>query len=105
MGSKRRFEQLAAAGERSWKERKYTDAEILCDGSRIAVHRATLSSASSVFDAAFSSSMVEGRHAVYEMRDTTSSAVEAMLQYIYTGIVDEGSDHVALLDLSVQYEL
>ena len=66
----------------------------------IAVHRATLSAASPVFDAAFSSQMSEGNTATYEIKDT---AVEAMLRYIYIGDSDCLPDDLAfLLDLSSQ---
>ena len=72
----------------------------------IAVHRATLSAASPVFDAAFSSQMSEGNTATYEIEDSTPTAVEAMLRYIYIGDSDCLPDDLAfLLDLSAQYEL
>lgn len=92
--------------ERAWKQRKFSDAEIVCAGVRVAVHRSTLAAASAVFDAAFSSAMAEGRSAIYEIKEVSPAAVEAMLCYIYTGVLEsQGTDLAALFDLSVQYEL
>ena len=70
--------------ERAWKQRRFPDAEVICNGERTAVHRSTLCAASPVFDA-FSSSMQEGCAATYEIKESTPAAVEAMLCYIYTG--------------------
>eukprot|EP00931_Biecheleriopsis_adriatica_P012200 TRINITY_DN113320_c0_g1_i1.p1 TRINITY_DN113320_c0_g1~~TRINITY_DN113320_c0_g1_i1.p1 ORF type:complete len:265 (-),score=37.12 TRINITY_DN113320_c0_g1_i1:40-834(-) len=92
--------------ERAWKDRKFTDAEIVCAGTRTAVHRVTLASASPVFDAAFSSAMSEGRNAVFEIKEASPAAVEAMLSYIYTGTLEHSCAELeGLLDLAVQYEL
>ena len=67
------------------------------------IDRATLSAASPVFDAAFSSQMSEGNTATYEIKDSTPTAVEAMLRYIYIGDSDCLPDDLAfLLDLSSQ---
>jgi len=105
-GRKRNQDDVIQIQERVWKEKKFTDAEIVCDGQRMPVHRATLSAASSVFEAAFSSSLSEGRSAVYEIRESCPEAVDAMLRYIYTGEVDAvDTAWVPLLDLAVQYQL
>eukprot|EP00747_Dinoflagellata_sp_TGD_P171288 gnl/TRDRNA2_/TRDRNA2_205025_c0_seq1.p1 gnl/TRDRNA2_/TRDRNA2_205025_c0~~gnl/TRDRNA2_/TRDRNA2_205025_c0_seq1.p1 ORF type:complete len:264 (+),score=63.57 gnl/TRDRNA2_/TRDRNA2_205025_c0_seq1:66-857(+) len=97
---------VTAVQERVWKQRKFTDAEVVSDGVRIPVHRATLAAASPVFEAAFSSAMQEGHLAVYEIKESQPAAVEAMLRHVYTGKLEAASEALApLLDLAVQYEL
>ena len=104
--TKRGRDAVCVTQERAWKQRKFSDSEVVCSGVHIAVHRATLSAASPVFDAAFSSQMSEGNTATYEIKDSTPTAVEAMLRYIYIGDSDCLPDDLAfLLDLSAQYEL
>jgi len=92
--------------ERVWKQRKFTDALVICAGERFEAHRSTLSAASPVFEAAFASSMLEGLHAQYEIKDSTPQAVEGMLRFIYTGCTDVSDTELCpLLDLAVQYDL
>lgn len=92
--------------ERAWKQRKFTDAEIVCGDVRTAVHRMMLAAASPVFEAALSSAMVEGRSATYEISDVTPSAVEAMLAHIYTGNIQcQSAELPALFELAMKYEL
>merc|ERR1712032_1057896 len=92
--------------ERAWKARKFCDAEIVCAGVRTPVHRATLCAASVVFDAAFSSRMVEGESSAYEVKDKSPAAVEAMICYMYTASLEcQSSDLPDVLDLAVQYEI
>mmetsp|Transcript_27857 Transcript_27857/g.86745 ORF Transcript_27857/g.86745 Transcript_27857/m.86745 type:complete len:274 (+) Transcript_27857:49-870(+) len=105
-GKKRARQPVMGVQERVWKQRKFTDAEVVCGGVHMAVHRATLCAASPVLDAAFSSSMAEGKNSLYEIKDSTPEAVEAMLCYIYTG----GSAFPVtqlpqLLELAVKYQL
>mmetsp|Transcript_7318 Transcript_7318/g.22664 ORF Transcript_7318/g.22664 Transcript_7318/m.22664 type:complete len:258 (-) Transcript_7318:70-843(-) len=98
-----RADDVTPVQERLWQQRKFTDAEVVCAGERMAVHRAQLSAASPVFEAAFMSDMQEGQRAVFEIKESTPAAVEAMLHYIYTGSVGTASPE--LLDLAVQYQL
>lgn len=95
-----------AAGNRAWKQRKFTDAVVVCGSERIPVHRGILCASSCVFDAAFSSPLSEGQNAVYEIQESPPGAVEAMLAFIYTGeheclVVELAT----LLELAVQYQL
>ena len=100
-------EFVLAIQERAWKQQKFADAQIVCDGVRIPVHRSTLAAASRVFDVALSSSsMKDGQLAVYEIKDVPFAAVQAMLQHIYTGKVEVAAGIlIPLFDLAVQYEL
>lgn len=92
--------------ERVWKKRRFTDAVVVCEGQRFDVYRATLSAASSVFEAAFESPMKEGETSLYEIRDSTPAAVEALLFFLHTGkMVVPEADLVPLLHLAVQYEV
>ena len=88
-----------------WKQRKFTDAEVLCEGQRIPVHRSTLIAASPVFEAAFTSAMREGESTVYEIKDSTPDAVEAMLCFVYTKKEPPAELLDAVFELAVQYEL
>eukprot|EP00929_Paragymnodinium_shiwhaense_P093204 TRINITY_DN53347_c0_g1_i1.p1 TRINITY_DN53347_c0_g1~~TRINITY_DN53347_c0_g1_i1.p1 ORF type:complete len:304 (+),score=29.95 TRINITY_DN53347_c0_g1_i1:99-914(+) len=94
--------------ERMWKKRKFTDAVVTCGTARFDVHRAALAAASHVFEAAFESSMREGRTAEYEIKDSTPAAVEAFLHFIYTGKIVAGladNDLTSMLDLAIMYEV
>eukprot|EP00927_Polykrikos_kofoidii_P062335 TRINITY_DN57140_c0_g1_i1.p1 TRINITY_DN57140_c0_g1~~TRINITY_DN57140_c0_g1_i1.p1 ORF type:complete len:254 (-),score=46.97 TRINITY_DN57140_c0_g1_i1:86-847(-) len=96
----------AGVQERAWKMRKFTDAEILVEGERFPVHRSTLCAASPVFDAGFSCDMEEGRTSVYEIKNASPAAVDAMLRFIYTGCLECSAQELpCLLELAVQYEL
>ena len=103
-----------AQQEKLWKQRKFTDAEVVVhpggsrDVVRFPVHRSTLCAASPVFDAAFSSSMQEGATATCSVRDFEPDAVEALLRYMYTGTPcsdDEALEPSALLELAIYYQL
>merc|ERR1712182_42809 len=93
-------------GDRAWKMRKFTDAEIVVAGERIPVHRATLCATSPVFDAGFSCDMQEGRSGVYKIMDASAVAVESMLRFIYTGRLEcSPQELTSLLELGHHYEL
>eukprot|EP00746_Dinoflagellata_sp_MGD_P144158 gnl/MRDRNA2_/MRDRNA2_76909_c0_seq1.p1 gnl/MRDRNA2_/MRDRNA2_76909_c0~~gnl/MRDRNA2_/MRDRNA2_76909_c0_seq1.p1 ORF type:complete len:349 (+),score=70.40 gnl/MRDRNA2_/MRDRNA2_76909_c0_seq1:193-1239(+) len=99
-------DNVIAVQERVWKQRKFTDAVITCSGKRFEAHRAILSGASHVFEAAFSSSMQEGQSGVYEIKESTPVAVEGMLRFMYTGCISVPEEELApLLELAVQYDL
>jgi hypothetical protein len=104
-GRKRSLEHMSQTMENAWKQRKFTDAEVLCGGVRIPVHRCTLAGVSPVFEAAFSSQMQEGAGAVYEIQDSTPEAVEAMLVLIYTGALPPVELLPQVFELTVKYEL
>jgi hypothetical protein len=102
---KRKAEHMSGVMETAWKQRKFTDAEVICNGKRIPVHRSTLAAASPVFEAAFSSVMQEGASAVYEIKDSTPEAVEAMLHSVYTGELPEVELLPPFFELAMRYEL
>ena len=102
---KRSLESVGAVLGNAWKQRKFTDAEVVCCGMRIPVHRSTLSAASPVFEAHFSSPMKDGETAVYEIRDSTPEAVEALLCFVYTGEQPAAELLSSVSELALQYEL
>jgi hypothetical protein len=56
--------------------------------------------------AAFSSSMREGEHAIYDIKESTPPAVEGMLSFFYTGSYSvPSSDLHVLFNLAAQYEV
>jgi len=87
-----------------WEEREFTDAEVRCGGKNFRVHRCILSAAAPFFRAVFSGTMQEAITGVLDIDDAPSSAVEAMLRYIYTGTLgDADAKHV--LPLAHRYEI
>merc|ERR1739848_837938 len=96
---------MSPAMENAWKKRKFTDAEVLCNGTRIPVHRMMLAAVSPVFEAAFTSEMQEGASATYEIKDSSPEAVEAMLQLVYTGELPAVEQLPQVFELTVKYEL
>ena len=102
---KRKAEDASVIMENLWKQRRFTDAEVRCNGTRFQVHRSMLVAASPVFEAAFSSVMQEGASAVYEITESTPEAVEAMLCSVYTGEPPPAGLISAFFELAVRYEL
>ena len=99
--------RLANQHKRLWIDRPFTDAIVVCDQEQFLVHRVVLSVASPVFERAFSGSMKEGSTGTFEIRSHPRDAVEAMLEFVYTGDLTEqilvSSELASLLDLAVQY--
>ena len=102
---KRKAEDPSGIMENLWKQRRFTDAEVHCNGTRFQVHRSMLVAASPVFEAAFSSVMLEGASAVYEITESTPEAVEAMLCSVYTGELPPAELISSFFELAVRYEL
>merc|ERR1712032_934224 len=103
---KRKEKMCVDLCERAWKERKFTDAEIVCNDIHFPVHRMVLCAVSVVFHAAFSSNMQEGKAASYEIRDSEPGIVEEMLRFLYTGDTNFSNSVLpSLLELAVQYDL
>eukprot|EP00931_Biecheleriopsis_adriatica_P057449 TRINITY_DN34075_c0_g1_i2.p1 TRINITY_DN34075_c0_g1~~TRINITY_DN34075_c0_g1_i2.p1 ORF type:complete len:292 (-),score=44.35 TRINITY_DN34075_c0_g1_i2:133-1008(-) len=75
-------------GEKLWKRRKFTDFVL----TEMPCHRAVLTEASPVLAAAVESTMCEGREGRLDIKDVESSAVKAMLQYMYTGKVNAAAN-------------
>mmetsp|Transcript_88070 Transcript_88070/g.189025 ORF Transcript_88070/g.189025 Transcript_88070/m.189025 type:complete len:295 (+) Transcript_88070:54-938(+) len=87
-----------------WKKRRFTDFVIICAGMEIPCHRSILAEASSVFEAALSSCMSEGKTGHLEILDSEPNVVKAMLSFLYTGSIDAGvEDYAKLLALADRY--
>ncbi|KAI6215808.1 hypothetical protein M3Y94_00428400 [Aphelenchoides besseyi] len=65
-----------------------SDFEIHVNGQVFRTHRCFLSYASEVFESMFKNGMRESTEGHIKLTDTTPSAVRAMLEYIYTGIIE-----------------
>lgn len=87
-----------------WVERDFADATIVCEGKHLDVHRCVLCAASRVFDAAFKNEMKESQCKVLHITDAPASAVEAMLQHVYTGSIED-TNVAEVLPLAHKYEL
>lgn len=75
--------------ERLWKDRRFTDVEVLCGETRFELHRAVLAAASPVFERMLRSDMAESKSQQIVISDVDASAIEHALEYIYTGHVAE----------------
>ena len=104
MGRKRKLD-LASRDERLWRERKFTDAVVICEGHRFPVHRAILYTASPVFERMLENGMRESELSDIEIKDASPEAVEAMLQHVYTAVVPEGASPAKLFALSMRFGL
>ena len=105
MREKREAESTHEVMTTVWKQRKFTDAEVVCNGVRIPVHRSTMAAVSPVFEAAFSSAMREGETAAYVINNSIPEAVEAMACFVYTGEMPAVELLAPVFELAVQYEL
>lgn len=86
-------------------EAEFTDAIISGgDGHELAVHRNVLAAASPVFQKAFSSHMREGLEMKIIIADASTTAVHALLAFIYEGTLDP-TQAIPLLPLAHRYEL
>lgn len=88
-----------------WEDRTFADATIVCGGCsstrrEIAVHRNILSVASPFFQKAFQGSMKESKDNQVVIQDATVESVEALLKFLYTGIVRRDTDVADLLPLA-----
>ncbi|XP_071515130.1 uncharacterized protein [Panulirus ornatus] len=75
------------------QKERYTDATIACEGKFYAVHKLVLSTCSQYFEDMFEHTL--GKHPVVLLQDVRRDELEALLSYMYAGIVS-----VAQRDLS-----
>lgn len=99
-------EKPDSLGERLWKKQRYTDFVIVCGAERIPCHRAVLAEASTVFEAALTPEMREGREGQLEIKDAEPSVIKSMVAYMYTKVLNaQHGDLPALLRLADQYDM
>mmetsp|Transcript_93532 Transcript_93532/g.260436 ORF Transcript_93532/g.260436 Transcript_93532/m.260436 type:complete len:283 (+) Transcript_93532:71-919(+) len=103
--------RITAAGRcqaltnRMWALRRFPDCEVVCAQEVIPCHRAVLAGASPVFDRMLSSNMLEGERRQILVGDSEPKAVQAMLEFVYTGQVTSDTRGVALLYLADCYQI
>ncbi|KAI6224357.1 hypothetical protein M3Y99_01402600 [Aphelenchoides fujianensis] len=71
-----------------YNESIHSDFEIQVNGQVFRTHRCILAHASEVFDSMFKNGMREATEGHIRLTDTTPSAVRAMLEFIYTGVIE-----------------
>ncbi|CAE8609091.1 unnamed protein product [Polarella glacialis] len=71
--------------DKLFRDRKFTDASIMCGGHQIPVHRCVLAAVSPVFERMLESGMREGHTTTIEIQDVSPEAIEIMVRYIYKG--------------------
>mmetsp|Transcript_115088 Transcript_115088/g.229200 ORF Transcript_115088/g.229200 Transcript_115088/m.229200 type:complete len:337 (+) Transcript_115088:76-1086(+) len=103
---KRRLEGAAFVArvcQQSWKDRKFADIAVrTADGRHIPCHRAQLAAGSPVFAAELD--RWAGKSHEIDV-DGSVAAVEAMLEFFYTGELARGTDVAALLPLAHRYQV
>mmetsp|Transcript_73715 Transcript_73715/g.146125 ORF Transcript_73715/g.146125 Transcript_73715/m.146125 type:complete len:343 (+) Transcript_73715:80-1108(+) len=96
----------AASMAQMWEDRYFTDAEIVCQGRAWKVHRCVLCVSSPVLAAAFGGQMQEAKSSRMDINEATADDVEAMLRFIYTGDLNNGSANASsLLLLAHRYDV
>jgi len=87
-----------------WNDTDFSDCRIVCSGRVFPCHRVVLASASPVWRAALLSGFKESFDARIDIEDAEPIAVEALLSYIYNGVLDQ--DHAAdVLPLAHRYQI
>eukprot|EP00401_Gymnodinium_catenatum_P077482 CAMPEP_0117558880 /NCGR_PEP_ID=MMETSP0784-20121206/53072_1 /TAXON_ID=39447 /ORGANISM="" /LENGTH=337 /DNA_ID=CAMNT_0005356239 /DNA_START=43 /DNA_END=1057 /DNA_ORIENTATION=+ len=103
---RRRDERLMESSRRMWVERRFTDAEIVCDG------RSDIPSApfgalreARVFVGLFEGGCQESNTAHVDMSGEDPAALAALLEHAYTAELPAGTDPIRLLPLADRYEI
>lgn len=79
------------------KRRKFTDCKICCHMESFDCHRSVLAQASPVFASMLAADMSEGQSQCIKIDDAEPDVVEAMVEFIYTGLFQVRSEDVASL--------
>ncbi|CAG2168295.1 unnamed protein product [Oppiella nova] len=88
------------------KDGKYADVKIIADSQELKAHKAILSARSPVFNAMFSSEMLETRENVIRIDDLSHEVVSELLTFMYSGKVANLSKvSKELLSAADKYEL
>lgn len=97
--------QAGKMAKQLWTAREFTDAIVFCGKHEIPVHRAVLSAVSPFFARAFKSSLRESVEAKVTIQDADPEAVEILLSFLYTGVLDDLSDVLAATLLPIAHRL
>mmetsp|Transcript_128120 Transcript_128120/g.410725 ORF Transcript_128120/g.410725 Transcript_128120/m.410725 type:complete len:350 (-) Transcript_128120:203-1252(-) len=103
--SRKRKAAVEGLNDKLYRDRKFTDAEFVCMGRRIPVHRAVLSAASVVFERMWSSGMREAGSLEVVIQDCEPDVLEAAVKYMYKAELPSDCDPAPLFDLARKYEL
>ncbi|XP_023313624.1 speckle-type POZ protein A-like [Trichogramma pretiosum] len=91
----------------AFRDKKFCDVVLNASGKAMAANRLMLAAASPVFKAMFSHDMQEKKCLLIDLKDVNYEALDKMLRYIYTGIVEEHgiSLTIDLLVLADKYQI
>jgi len=78
-------------------EECYADATIICSDGSIRAHKAVLAARSEYFEKMLSTKMKEGLSGKIEVKDMEMSVCQTILEYIYSGNVDQDKMNVEVL--------
>merc|ERR1719317_1266682 len=88
------------------KDPKHSDLVLVCEGEKIAAHKALLSCRSPVFDRMLQTCMKEGNTGEIIIEDITPNTLRILLGFIYTGTVDDITEGVEeVLYAADKYEM
>ena len=88
------------------KDPKHSDLVLVCEGEKIAAHKAILSCRSPVFDRMLQTCMKEGNTGEIIIEDMTPNTLRILLEFIYAGTVDDITEGVEeVLYAADKYEM
>lgn len=77
----------------------YSDARIMCGDSKIPVHKVIVCGRSEYFAKVFSPSFLSSRTGETELADTSSAVIPALLNYLYTGSIEQATSLEIVVDM------
>lgn len=77
-------------------ELQYSDFSLMVKGREFGVHRAILAARSSFFAKMFATDMKEAVMLKAELKEIEPDTFEELLKYIYTGVIPESAEHLAM---------
>ncbi|KAI1712354.1 BTB/POZ domain-containing protein [Ditylenchus destructor] len=102
--------QLTDQVKEMWKSKLFADCTVEADGKSFPVHKCILGQWSEVFRKMFSLPLEESKNGIVEIEDFSADSVSAMLEYMYTGVVQievnaNGNLFMELLALADKYDV
>lgn len=103
--SRKRRLSAVARDERLWRERRFSDLEVVCGDQCFRVHRAVVCAAIPAFERLLD--QVGIQDARFELHGESPDVVEALLEHVYTGAVPkpEAVEPAELFALAVRFGL
>jgi BTB/POZ domain len=88
-----------------WTSKRFSDFIVEAESKEFKVHKCVLGMQSQVLAAAIESEMQERETNRLEIVDFTADAVEAFLEFLYTGKLEDGANAMEVFELAVKYDV